>query len=69
MHLQIEQGVPAARAIAAGLRAVVVSLRPGMSGAMTTRNEPRLEQRERMARGGRARARQANHAPDGTFLP
>jgi hypothetical protein len=29
----------------------------------------RIEQHERMARGGRARARDARRAPDGTFLP
>jgi hypothetical protein len=28
-----------------------------------------LEQHERMARGGRARAHGARRAPDGTFLP
>jgi hypothetical protein len=28
----------------------------------------RAEQRERMARGGRARAREAKRTPDGTFV-
>ena len=68
-HLTIEQGVPAARAIAAGLRAVMASLPPGVaSGIERARHvrrygdgrfmsyddeeQIRIEQHERMARGG-----------------
>ena len=84
-HLTIEQSVPAARAIAAGLQAVRASLPPGVAGGLArTRHawrdddgtfmsydaeeQIRLEQRERMARGGRARARVAKRVPDGTFV-
>jgi len=84
-HLRIEQGVPAARSIAASLQAVMALLSPpppGVAGGLARakhawRNDDgtfmsyddeeqiRLEQRERMARGGRARAKRA---PDGTFV-
>ena len=84
-HLQINEGVPEARTIAAGLQAVVAPPPPGVAGRiararhagrhddgtfMSYHDEERIEieQRERMARGGRARARDAKRAPDRTFL-
>jgi len=84
-HLQISQGVPAARAIATGLQAVVAPPPPGVAGGiarvwhawrhddrtfMSHDDEERIEieRRERMVRGGRARARGARRTPDGRFL-
>jgi len=84
-RLTIEQGVPAARTIAAGLRAVTALLPLGVVGGIARarhawrhddgtfmsyddEEQIRIEQHERMARGGRARAARAKRAPDRTFL-